>query len=151
MGGKAAGLTRTGLTTASFVDTAVVNNTRYFYKVAAVNSGGISLLSSEASALPQAPAQIDALTLTPSTTRSGISVTGTVTLTAAASAGGATIMLTSSQSAATVPASVTVAAGAKTATFSVTTHPVTVTTSVLISAAYHSTKSATLTLLKATH
>src|SRR5580704_11692816 len=40
----------------SFIDTALVNGTKYFYVVSAVNSGGESANSSEVSATPTAPA-----------------------------------------------------------------------------------------------
>jgi fibronectin type 3 domain-containing protein len=43
-------LYQTGLTTNSFTDTAVTVNTTYYYKVTAVNAGGESALSNEASA-----------------------------------------------------------------------------------------------------
>jgi fibronectin type 3 domain-containing protein len=53
-----------GITATSYVDSAVTNGTKYFYKVAAVNTGGTSGLSSEASAVPKlsAPATPGALT-----------------------------------------------------------------------------------------
>jgi fibronectin type 3 domain-containing protein len=40
----------------SFIDTALVNGTKYFYVVSAVNSGGESANSSEVNAIPTAPA-----------------------------------------------------------------------------------------------
>ena len=42
-----------GLTSTSFTDTGLVNGTTYYYKVAAINAGGQSPLSSEASATPK--------------------------------------------------------------------------------------------------
>src|SRR5262249_21081497 len=62
--------------------------------------------------------------------------TGTVTLSAAAPAGGAVVMLASNKPAATVPISVTVAAGATTATFTVHTTTVTAGTIATITATY---------------
>jgi len=44
----------TGVTNTSFTDNSVTDGTRYFYKVAAVNVGGTSSLSSEAAATPLA-------------------------------------------------------------------------------------------------
>jgi glucan endo-1,3-alpha-glucosidase len=41
-----------GLTTTSFTDTGLANGTAYFYKVAAVNSSGVSTQSAEAAATP---------------------------------------------------------------------------------------------------
>jgi fibronectin type 3 domain-containing protein len=46
----------TGITTVTHTDTGLTNGTTYFYKVAAVNTGGASTLSNEASAKPAAPA-----------------------------------------------------------------------------------------------
>ncbi|MGO8670243.1 MAG: fibronectin type III domain-containing protein, partial [Capsulimonadaceae bacterium] len=50
----------------SYTDTGLTNGTAYFYKVAAVNAGGTSVLSSEASATPEpgAPAAPAGLTAT---------------------------------------------------------------------------------------
>jgi len=54
----------TGVTTASYVSTGLVNNTAYFFKVAAVNSAGAGALSGEAAAtpvgIPPAPAGLTA-------------------------------------------------------------------------------------------
>jgi hypothetical protein len=47
-------LLKSGVTTLSFTDTGLTNGTTYFYKVAAVNAGGPSPLSTEVSATPQA-------------------------------------------------------------------------------------------------
>ena len=77
------------------------------------------------------------MTLNPGTVTGGANSTGTVTLSAAAPAGGAVVTLTSSNTnAATVPASVTVAAGATTATFAITTKAVTAGTVATITATY---------------
>jgi fibronectin type 3 domain-containing protein len=45
----------TGITGTIFTDTTVTNGTTYYYKVAAVNSEGVSTLSNEASATPEPP------------------------------------------------------------------------------------------------
>jgi hypothetical protein len=78
----------------------------------------------------------------------GATSTGTVTLGAAAPAGGALITLASDNiNAATVPASVTVVAGAITATFTVTSTVVTTATAATITATYNGVnKTATLTV-----
>src|SRR5204863_7647894 len=76
-------------------------------------------------------------TLNPGNLTGGANSTGTVTLSAAAPAGGAVVALKSSNTnAATVLPSVTVAAGATTATFMVTTKPVTAGTIATITATY---------------
>jgi fibronectin type 3 domain-containing protein len=46
----------TGVTTASYSDSGVVDGTTYYYEVSAVNGGGQSAVSSEVSATPQVPA-----------------------------------------------------------------------------------------------
>jgi hypothetical protein len=71
---------------------------------------------------PAAAPTLSGLALQPARVVGGGAATGTVTLSAAAPAGGSVVQLRSSNTAlATVPASVTVAAGARTAAFTVTT------------------------------
>ncbi len=91
---------------------------------------------------------LSSLTLSPTSVKSGVSSTGTVTLSGAAPTGGAVVTLSSSNTTvATVPASVTVKAGATTATFTVSTKRVRNNTSLTISATYQGvTKTATLTV-----
>lgn len=75
------------------------------------------------------------MTLASSSVAGGSLMTGTVTLSAAAPAGGTTVGLSSSDSSVgSVPASVTVAAGSTTATFSVTTRAVGGTINIVITA-----------------
>jgi hypothetical protein len=64
-------------TTPSYTDNAVINGTKYYYKVAAVNSGGTSGLSNEASATPESSTGTPAVltTPTPGSTLSGASAT----------------------------------------------------------------------------
>lgn len=64
---------------------------------------------------------VASLTLSATAVTGGVNLTGTVTLTAAAPAGGFAIALSSSDPSASVPASLTVAAGATSAAFTVTT------------------------------
>jgi len=92
---------------------------------------------------------LSSLTLNPTSVTGGVSLQGTVTLSSAAPSGGAVVMLASSNGAvASVPSSVTVAAGATSASFSVTTTPVSVSTTVNISATYAGlTRTATLTVM----
>ncbi len=88
------------------------------------------------------------VTVNPATVKGGVGSTGTITLGAAAPAGGAIVALASSNlNAATVPASVTVPATATTATFPITTKAVTAATAVTIKATYGGVaKTATLTV-----
>jgi fibronectin type 3 domain-containing protein len=53
--GEAGTPAATNVTTTSFTDAGLTNGTTYYYKVAAVNSAGTSLQSSEVSATPQVP------------------------------------------------------------------------------------------------
>lgn len=92
---------------------------------------------------------LSSLTLNSTSVTGGTSLQGTVTLSGAAPSGGAAVVLASSNgAAASVPASVTVVAGATTASFSVTTKPVSVSTTVNITATYAGvTKTVTLTVM----
>ncbi|GIV10881.1 MAG: hypothetical protein KatS3mg020_0372 [Fimbriimonadales bacterium] len=91
---------------------------------------------------------LNALTLNPTSVVGGNSVTGTVTLTAAAPAGGFVVNLSSSNtSAASVPSSVTVPAGATSANFTVSTRAVSSSANVTITAAANGvSRTATLTV-----
>jgi fibronectin type 3 domain-containing protein len=51
-GGESTTALKTGITTTTYADTGVTHNTTYYYKVAAVNAGGTSGQSNEASAKP---------------------------------------------------------------------------------------------------
>jgi hypothetical protein len=103
---------------------------------------------------PGGPTTINGLTINPTSVVGSASATGTVTLSAAAPAGGAVVTLSKAFSngapgtvPATVPASVTVPAGQTTASFAIGTSSVTATTNVRISAAFNgSTFSADMTL-----
>ncbi|MGO8672052.1 MAG: fibronectin type III domain-containing protein, partial [Capsulimonadaceae bacterium] len=66
-GGEASTAIATGITGAAYTNTGLTNGTTYFYKVAAVNGGGTSPLSNEASATPEppVPAAPTALAATP--------------------------------------------------------------------------------------
>ena len=100
----------------------------------------------EAGSEPPAEATILSLTLNPSTVTGGEPSTGTVTIDAAAPAGGVTVSLSSGDPAATVPASVTIPEGASSADFGVATSSVEATTSAQIAATSANTANATLTI-----
>jgi fibronectin type 3 domain-containing protein len=70
-GGEGTTPIATGVPTPSYINTGLTNGKQYFYKVAAVNAGGTSPLSSEANGTPQvsAPPAPTGLTATPSNTR----------------------------------------------------------------------------------
>jgi hypothetical protein len=85
------------------------------------------------------------LSIVPNSVTGGSSTTGTVTLTAPATAGGIVVSLSSDQPFAAVPASVTVAAGNETASFTITTAAVSASTSALIRAT-HGTATRAFTL-----
>lgn len=107
----------------------------YLYSVQVGNGGGNSV-------------SLSALTLNPTTVKSGTSSRGTVTLTGPAPAGGIVVTLASNRKAATVPPSVTIPSGASSALFTVNTKVVSLKKIATISATYQGvTKSAKLTLL----
>jgi hypothetical protein len=90
---------------------------------------------------------LSTLTVNPTSVVGGTSSTGTVTLTAAAPAGGAVVTLSSSNaSVAQVPASVTVVAGATTANFTIPTSPVASNASATITGTYGAAKTSSLTV-----
>ena len=70
-GGESLTPLATNITATTYLDSTVTNGTKYFYKVAAVNAGGTSALSTEVSAKPQAsvPAAPTRLTATPGNAR----------------------------------------------------------------------------------
>lgn len=84
---------------------------------------------------PPAPT-LNAVSATPSAVIGGQPSTGTITLSAAAPAGGITIALASASSAFSVPSSVVVPQGANSVSFGITTQPVSVSASGTLSATY---------------
>jgi len=54
-GGESATPIATNVASTTYTDSTVTNGTKYYYKVAAVNGGGTSSMSTEASATPQSP------------------------------------------------------------------------------------------------
>jgi hypothetical protein len=133
-----------GATTGTFTVTTKAVTTATAVTITATYSGA----NKAATLTVNPPTGLAALTLNPATVTGGAGSTGTMTLAAAAPAGGVVVALTSSNTnAATVPASVTVAAGATTATFAITSKTVTTATVVTITATYNgAAKAATLTV-----
>jgi len=64
-GGENTTAAKTGITGTTFTDTGLSNGTTYFYKVATVNAGGTSGLSSEAAAKPASAGPPTIVSLTP--------------------------------------------------------------------------------------
>jgi hypothetical protein len=96
------------------------------------------------------PHPLSSIQVSPGTIQSGQTASGTVTLSAAAGAGGAVVYLFSSNMAAvTVPASVTVAQGATSAAFTATAGTVSTNNTVALTA-FHAGITAT-TYLTVTH
>jgi hypothetical protein len=90
---------------------------------------------------------LSGVSLNPTSVTGGGASTGTVTLSAAAPAGGVVVTLSSGNTAATVPTSVTVLSTGTTATFPVTTKAVTTSTTVTTTATLGgATRTATLTV-----
>lgn len=90
---------------------------------------------------------LQSLVLSSPSVAGGTGVTGTVTLTAPASTGGAVVTLASNSAAATAPSSVTVPAEGTSATFNITTNAVSSNTNATITATYGGTSaSAALTV-----
>ena len=77
-GGESSTPVATGITSTSYTNTGLTNGTEYYFKVAAVDSAGISAESSEASATPAAPtvpAAPTGLAATPGNAQVGLSWT----------------------------------------------------------------------------
>jgi len=81
-------------------------------------------------------AQVQSLTLSPTSVAGGGTVQGTVALSAPATSGGAIVALSSNSTAATVPSTVTVPAAATSANFTISTGTVSSSQSVIITATY---------------
>jgi hypothetical protein len=125
---------------------------------AVLNPGGANITASSGASSksvfvtvqpdPNAAAALASLTPNVSGVTGGNSLQVSLTLSAAAPAGGAVVTLASSNTAAArVPASVTVPAGQAFATFNVTTSPVAADTAVTITGTYGVSQSATITVL----
>jgi hypothetical protein len=138
-----------GATSATFAITTSPVTTITIATLSASYGGATRTTSFTVNPAPVAAPALASVALSPATVLAGASVTGTVTLTQPAPAGGITVALKSSNAQiANVPATVLVPAGATSQTFVVTTHGFGRNgTSVTITATYGTTSSkATLTV-----
>lgn len=125
-----------GATTATFnVTTTTV--TAVTAVTITATSGGVSKTAALTVNPAAATVSLKSVTVNPASVVGGAGVTGTVTLSGAAPAGGVVVTLTSSSVSAKVPVSVTVPAGATSATFAITTVKVTAVASVNIRGTYN--------------
>jgi LmbE family N-acetylglucosaminyl deacetylase len=103
---------------------------------AAVTISGSYGGATQTGSLTVVPPSVAVLSVSQGSVTGGTGLTGTVTLSGPAPAGGAQVALSDNSGAASVPASVTVAPGTTSASFSVGTSAVAASTSVTISASY---------------
>jgi hypothetical protein len=125
-----------GATTATFPVNTTTVATSTPVTISATYSGATRTASLTVTPAPPPPPTLSSVSLNPTSVVGGNSSTGTVTLSGAASTGGAQVALSSNNGAASAPPSVTVPAGATTATFPVNTTTVASSTTVTISAVY---------------
>jgi hypothetical protein len=140
-----------GATTATFTVVTSAVTTSTAVAISGTYGGVTSSASLTVTPAAPPPPTLSSLTLNPTAVVGGNSSIGTVTLSAAAPAGGATVALSSNNTnVARIPASVVIAAGATSATFTVSTSAVAASTTVAISGTYSGvTRSASLTVTPA--
>ena len=133
------------------------NSVNFTVTTAGVGSQTTATISASWSGITQtatvtvSPATIASFTINPTTVVGGNSVTGTVTLSGSAGAGGVSIALASSSINATVPSTVTVAQGQSSVDFQVATLGVTSATSTTLTATLgSSSQTATLSITAST-
>ncbi|HTW63120.1 MAG TPA: hypothetical protein VME17_00835 [Bryobacteraceae bacterium] len=134
-----------GQTTGTFSisTTPVSSATTALITATSTNSASASLTIN-----PSGPGQasLSGVTLNPTEVSAGQSSTGTVTLSAAAGAGGVLVNLSSNSGAATVPASITIPQGQSSGTFNVSTSSVTGSVTATITATSANSTTATLVI-----
>ena len=122
-----------GATSASFTATAGTVTIKQTVAITASLNGSFQ---TQALYLASAPPALSSLVCTPTSLSSGLTATCVVTLSNAATAGGASIALASSAAALTVPGSVTVLSGATTATFTATAGTISSNQTAVVTASY---------------
>ena len=127
IGNTGAGVTR-------FTDRNLGHSVTWTYRVRAINSGGSSAYSNEATATTQ-PGLLS-LTIRPARVKGGRLTTGTVALTGAAPAGGALVTLASDSRLVRSPATIRVSAGKKSVSIKIKTRRTQRTAVARISATY---------------
>jgi hypothetical protein len=145
-------LVRDATVTSSMYATTGLSTATHFWRVRGINTAGTAgPWSSVRSFTPQAAPPLATLTnldINPSSVVGGNDSSGTVILSVPAPEGGAVVALSSSNPAiASVPASVTVPSVGFTGSFAIATHPVSVSTGVVITASYNgNTRTGTVTV-----
>ena len=122
-----------GTSSASFTATAGTVTIKQTVAITASLNGSFQ---TQALYLASAPPALSSLVCTPTSLSSGLTATCVVTLSNAATAGGASIALASSAAALTVPGSVTVLSGATTATFTATAGTISSNQTAVVTASY---------------
>ncbi len=136
---------KSGINKATYSDVGLTNGTTYYYFVTALSGGVEGDPSEEVYATPKPT--VLSLVLSPSSIVGSYSSVGTLTLSAAAPAGGVVVILSSDNAVATAPTNITVPAGQSSITFEVKTTYVTASVIANISAvSVGSPQSASLTV-----
>jgi subtilisin family serine protease len=110
--------------------------------------GAVSRTATLQITAPTAAVSLSSFAVNPTSILGGSGVTGLVTLSRVAPAGGLTVSLSSGNAAATVPAGVSIAAGTSTASFTITTRSVSVDTPVTLAATYNGSSRTAILLVQ---
>jgi len=103
----------------AFTDTGLIGGVDFTYRIRAFNQSGFSAFSADATATT--PSGITSLTVNPGTTRGGRTVTGTVTISTPAPAGGSVVTITSNTGKVKPPRTVRIQQGQTSASFKIKT------------------------------